>query len=1322
MIVKKLKFTTMKHLLHLLFCLIVLPMMVTAQNNKNPESLISRFLNNEQLLNKSAGNIEFEIVSSSYEKATQIGKVQALQNINGVTIHDAIVTMAYNKDGKTFGTSTFTSTKPNVTSPIVAKSKAIALAAKYHDLQTPKKLLVSKNSQLKDEHTIYEGGTLYSADPEVRLVYLQNDTKDQLTLTWQTQLYTRDMQHYFVDYIDATTGEVLRSEDKVIRCEFDHGLAYDASTEEQEMLDKKRQEMHLESAERWRNNSETSHSHSHNNCSHTAMATTSVTAPANKYLVLDLPAEAPNDDSANSEQTVVTTAGDPIASPYGWTSLNGDVQLPYTHGNNVFAFYDPSPGPLGGVPNPATAAQATSNNVLGAQEFIYHWDLTQDPEYVQPSSNNAMPNRNAAIVNLFYHNNLVHDIFYNFGFDEEGRNFQFENFDRGGLGNDNVLAQAQDGGGTNNANMLTLQDGVNPQMQMYLWTQAGRDELVKVTSVSQDAHVAAGDEFIAIQGAIYSAATPYDLHENPVLDKNFVLINDGCGSPTGCGLGGGVGSAPCNSVVDAIVLIDRGDCSFVEKVDGAQKGGAAGVIIMNNNSSSPDEVAAMGGTDPTGNTITIPSVMVSFNTGLLLKESLADGATIVGSLQQINPPAPRKDGDFDNGIIAHEYGHGISSRTSPQGLIGGTLSGSEQGGEGWSDYYALYLTTTSSDLSAANDLHPNGTLPDKGIGTYVTYTDSDGPGIRPRRYSVDMDVNEYTFAGTTNGGIGIGNSAEITVPHGVGFIWCTMLWEMTQNLVDEYGYNDEITYNPPSNDIQAIVDNTAGNNLALKLIQEGISLQKPSPTFLDMRDAIILADELHYDGAHSCLIWKAFAKRGLGSDAINPTNNIGDERDGYATPCDPAQAFHNITIDAPSLIENESNMTYTITIDNTSDATSYNVITTDVIPEDFTITSIEGADHEIEGRKITFDIDEIAANTSVDLTVSGYVLTDDFSEIKNTYSFEDGSEGWTAVTGGANTFTRMTDGGQDGAAYFHADNNGLTGANTMLESPAIPITGVQRQIRFYHKYDTDAPYDGGYLEYSDDGVTWLPLTIQQNGYNTTLNGLFNLTYTGPAYSGSIASYIESAALLPATATKVRFVFAEDSGLGGGEGWDIDNIRIVNNPTSLHNAGTVTDPIESGARVYVDEVFTLVTGSTRPSFDVKPSMSVTPGVVNDGEGPMRVLVDVLEMSGNGSSGPVTVRTSKNDYLGFTFDPSLTEVGGYAVDNDLFKFTENFLFWEFTTSEDISSNLPLRFGFIGNFDSAGTGDMPVSAKTKTVSKLENNSTNDKDNETINYSDQN
>src|SRR5262249_47184562 len=70
---------------------------------------------------------------------------------------------------------------------------------------------------------------------------------------------------------------------------------------------------------------------------------------------------------------------------------------------------------------------------------------------------------------LFYWNNFMHDKLYELGFTEAAGNFQNNNFGRGGLGNDAVQADAQDGGGFNNANFSTPPDGSPGRMQMYLF-------------------------------------------------------------------------------------------------------------------------------------------------------------------------------------------------------------------------------------------------------------------------------------------------------------------------------------------------------------------------------------------------------------------------------------------------------------------------------------------------------------------------------------------------------------------------------------------------------------------------------------------------------------------------------------------------------------------------------------------------------------------------------------------------------------------------------------------------------------------------------------
>ena len=67
----------------------------------------------------------------------------------------------------------------------------------------------------------------------------------------------------------------------------------------------------------------------------------------------------------------------------------------------------------------------------------------------------------------------MHDISQHYGFDEPSGNFQKTNYDGLGAGNDPVSADAQDGSGTNNANMSTPPDGSAPRMQMYIWDGVG---------------------------------------------------------------------------------------------------------------------------------------------------------------------------------------------------------------------------------------------------------------------------------------------------------------------------------------------------------------------------------------------------------------------------------------------------------------------------------------------------------------------------------------------------------------------------------------------------------------------------------------------------------------------------------------------------------------------------------------------------------------------------------------------------------------------------------------------------------------------------------
>ncbi|HEX8735810.1 MAG TPA: M36 family metallopeptidase, partial [Pyrinomonadaceae bacterium] len=74
-----------------------------------------------------------------------------------------------------------------------------------------------------------------------------------------------------------------------------------------------------------------------------------------------------------------------------------------------------------------------------------------------------------AVIQMFYVVNWYHDELYRLGFTEQARNFQHDNFGRGGLDNDRIRAEGQDSLGFNNANFAPVADGTRGRMQMYRW-------------------------------------------------------------------------------------------------------------------------------------------------------------------------------------------------------------------------------------------------------------------------------------------------------------------------------------------------------------------------------------------------------------------------------------------------------------------------------------------------------------------------------------------------------------------------------------------------------------------------------------------------------------------------------------------------------------------------------------------------------------------------------------------------------------------------------------------------------------------------------------
>lgn len=365
-------------------------------------------------------------------------------------------------------------------------------------------------------------------------------------------------------------------------------------------------------------------------------------------------------------------------SPNGWLNTGTHKTINIT-GNNVHAYLDANSNnqPDTGGTNVTTGAFTTAHSATTA-----------------PTTTG---NRAVAVQNLFYLNNRIHDALYVAGFNEAEGNFQENNFSRGGSGSDSVNAEAQDGGGTDNANFATPAEGQNPRMQMYLWTGKPSHQVVVGASTYAAAGAAFGPALTSTgkTGAL-SLASPAD----------------------GC-------TAISTTLTGKIAILDRGTCSFIVKVKNAQLKGAIGVIVANN---AGDSVISMGGTDAT---ITIPSVFVGQTDGTAIKAAVPSSSTI-----RLTTPAPlQRDGDLDADIVFHEYGHGLTWRMI--GSMSGPMSGAI--GEGMGDVLALVM---------------NG---DDRMGEYSA---SDPLGIRsapyanfPRTYG-SVTGSEVHFDGEIYGAIG----------------------------------------------------------------------------------------------------------------------------------------------------------------------------------------------------------------------------------------------------------------------------------------------------------------------------------------------------------------------------------------------------------------------------------------------------------------------------------------------------------------------------------------------------------------------------------------
>lgn len=957
-------------------------------------------------------------VNDSYT-SNGVQHVFVQQFYKGVPMFNGIAGMHFNRSGElAFTTSNFSTgfaEQTPASAPAIDAKEAALAAATTLGLE----VTTTPTQLAREGNKIVYSWTEVSNEPvTAQLMYTK--LNDELLLSWQIYIGQKNTADMWLLQVDALKGNTIQRFNQTLYCSFDgsdlHGKNGKMHRHERQCF------AHVPAINT-------------NLPVHEAMLEAAVT-DGSSYNVFPFGLEAP----LFGDREIITEPADPVASPFGWHDVDGvdGPEFTITRGNNVRAYPDrldtnsPDPDPV----------------VDGGEELEFDFFYEDFG-----SLDDILP---AAVTQLFYYNNMLHDWAYHHGFDEASGNFQQNNYGNGGLGNDAVQAEAQDGSGVNNANFGTPADGGSGRMQMYVWNNSGSSEI----SI---------DEPVEISGTVIAGPPGWGPDIEEAVTGNVVVAMDGTAQP----------ELLCEAAVNAaelsgnVALIRRGDCFFETKVANAQAAGAIAAIICN----PENTIINMGATgdvvDPT-----IPSVLIEEFRCAEIRAQIEAGNDVVITFPPSIAPPPI-DGDFDNGIIAHELGHGFSNR-----LVGGPgnascLFNTEQMGEGWSDFFGL----AASPINGATTM-PDGSEP-RGIGNFATNRGPQGGGIRRQRYSTDMAVNDFTYDDVITSGI----------PHPLGEIWATTLWDLYWAMVEDHGFDPDL------------INGSGGNNIAVELVLEGMKNTKCLPGMVDGRDGILTADVLINNGENVCRIWEVFARRGLGFSADQGSSESqfdGVEAFDLPPSCIPTVKLTKTTDKV--LIDQGDEFEITLSIRNDKAEAVTNVQITDFLPNGLNIieSSIEGADaFELDGSNAIFTINTLETGNDGVVQITYDVTTNDSHSFTQFFDgVENGFGNWTfsALNGeGNDSWVINNNESFEGNSSWFVPNTGENNDQVLFLFEPFPLSGDAPGLRFYTQYNTESKWDAGLIEYSlDFGDTW-----QNVGNDRIIRGQYRGEVEPSAFDASV---------------------------------------------------------------------------------------------------------------------------------------------------------------------------------------------------------------------------
>jgi hypothetical protein len=888
-------------------------------------------------------------------------------------------------------------------------------------------------------------------------------------------------------------------------------------------------------------------------------------------------------DSFNPHPTGVPDHTVPPPGPYDLVAMeafNGphDPWLPAnaitTTGNNVDAFADRA-APAGFGPGDIRPALTAGNT------FDHHYDLTAEPLATAAQSE-------AAAVNVFFVTNWLHDWYYDSGFTEATGNAQTDNFDRGGVAGDPLIAHAQAnalGGSRDNANMTTPDDGLSPVMNMFLWSGVGTTVLTTPAGIPSSAVFINGPRSFDVTGTV-------------------VLAQDRTGGT----------HRACTRVTNVsgkIALIEFDNtCSSATAVNNLEIAGAIGVIAM-------IAIPGLGAQPLTGSTISnLPGLVIGFDDGRALEATLPTTVTLHRTT------TTEHDGDFDNAIISHEWGHYLHHR----------LASCEVGqcraiSEGWGDFVALHMMLRDTDGR-------DGTF---GVGLYALtaggiaasgFTDPGYFGIRRFPYSTDRTRNALSFrhigngaalpAVPTNAGPAAGANSEV---HNAGEVWAQMLWDVYNVLIDQHGY-------------------TEARRRMSDYVVAGLLLTPPDATYTEARDALLVAaGELDTDDM--ILMAAAFAGRGAGTCAVSPDRASTT----FAGVVESGTIAARLATSDLSLTDDGTSCDHDGYLDpGESGLLRFTVANSGIIAaDDVVITATTTTPGVAVGKPV--QIASLAARTQVDVAIPVKLSTsapvntaldlsvrvdsnagcntrtlliglhppigvDEQAAIATTDHLETKLVAWTPA------------GDLDGAGWSRATeptgNHVLLGteaqavSDTQLVSPVLQVSATEPlAVTLQHAYDLAATqfagvfFNGGVIEVSSDGgATWSDVT--QVGVDPGYPGVISIDFLNPlsgrhVFGGKNPSFpardplsLSFGTRFAGQAIQLRFRIGTSS-CCPASGWRLDDIA-VSGITNTPFPGFVAEPTKCVAGVSSiagDSGVARVRSAPRYRLDSAPAAAATP---------------------------------------------------------------------------------------------------------------------------------